>query len=1225
VRKLERIVLINAAGFDYLEFPVGGHTQVIGVNGHGKSTLLRTVLFFYLGTNEKAPYALHDTKRDFVSHYLGDPPSYLIYEVSRGENEPGWHVVVTRPAGRIQFHFIDAPYSRDHYLEGRFVQPVETVLERLREARLPCDTLHSYEDFTHRIYGMVPSTYAVFHPASRAAGQVNVLSQIISGIFTVSQLNADKLKSTLICGVRRDALATELDLVQLKNHLENFRRVNRAVKTYLRYEQSALDLVELADEYERVKTERQQHIEELVRMAKRLPEEGRLLASQRETLQRETTAAEQEFTNREKELTEEISRFKQDIAVLGSKIADGEKIRTEYLRREITRKAAEIDGLPSLRESLRIATEEYDALTAKYEVERHHKDQLIASARQGWIELDRQFQNRINALEREAFQALQGLQEEKDAARNRIESESSDVKKGLVPRRERLDTDRATLNEDFRAFADVKPPEEIDQTARKLHGTEQRRNEVVTRQERLRGQIAIEKQKAEFAREKLDREAFVERKDLETELAQFQATHKRVEGELESFDASLARYYQAHVPEAWSDAARTLNRETLFRNAAELGTESAGGPRGTAWGVSFSTGPLPEPLESYDGDELAARLRELRVSIKDTGDRQQAATERYFAAHDALERTLNQTNQELDAELSDCTEMRNRLSDEIIRLDNALTTLKSQFNQSQTKVRATLDLRDADWKNADAALRGEAAAIDERFRFQLCEIESSFGTRSRDLNQKNAAQLADITAKRNQAFQDHEGTLARIERDFQEAISGKGVDARVVAAAQQRITAAETSIKRIHATLEEVAEYRQKKREWIDVLPSWESQIQALTDSRQARESALGALQERRASVMSSFKNRGDSLVRVEKALNIDLSAWKNFQSDGRFMQEQGYPDRADLPPAVFYQAGALHDRLIAAGNAHENREDLWKRGDKNARTFLNRFDSETLQRRVLGFSPIYEEHFNWTFFADGELKPFVVNRGIAANKRIQTLEFTQLIQNINNRNADFREGIRQVGQIADLVQTHLQENNFVDVLDSIELKVERVDIPLTRTLTAMEEFADVSFSTDQDLFAKRADQTQIDRAIETFERLMIEIDGHPGRQLSLTDYFDFSIRVHENGHDMGWRKSLDHIGSTGTDYLVKMLIYLSLIEVYRARALDSKFAATVHCVLDETGVLAAKYVRSVLEYAATRGIILITAGHSQQTTGFENWILVRKRGQRFAGQTVLRKILRCD
>ena len=95
--------------------------------------------------------------------------------------------------------------------------------------------------------------------------------------------------------------------------------------------------------------------------------------------------------------------------------------------------------------------------------------------------------------------------------------------------------------------------------------------------------------------------------------------------------------------------------------------------------------------------------------------------------------------------------------------------------------------------------------------------------------------------------------------------------------------------------------------------------------------------------------------------------------------------------------------------------------------------------------------------------------------------------------------------------------------------------------------------------------------------------------------------------------------------YLVKMLIYLSLIEVYRARAIDAKAGSTVHCVLDETGILAPKYVRDVLAYATKRGIILITAGHSQQTKEFDHWVRVRKHGPRFGAQTVLRRVLRCD
>ena len=233
--------------------------------------------------------------------------------------------------------------------------------------------------------------------------------------------------------------------------------------------------------------------------------------------------------------------------------------------------------------------------------------------------------------------------------------------------------------------------------------------------------------------------------------------------------------------------------------------------------------------------------------------------------------------------------------------------------------------------------------------------------------------------------------------------------------------------------------------------------------------------------------------------------------------------------------------------------------------SFLNHFDAETLDRKVLGFSPIHA-HFDWMVFVTTELKPFVNGRGIQGMKQIQTQEFEQLIRNICAKNADFHEGIRQVNQTASLVEKHLKENNFVDVLDSIELKVERVDSNLTRILAQLEEFADMNFSTDRDLFGKRADRVQIDRAIETFDELLREIDNYRGQRLQLADYFDFVIRVHENGHDMGWRKSLDHIGSTGTDYLVKMLIYLSLIEIYRERAIDAKAGSSVHCILDETG-----------------------------------------------------------
>ena len=86
-------------------------------------------------------------------------------------------------------------------------------------------------------------------------------------------------------------LATELDLVRLKNQLEGFRRVHRAVKDYLRNEQEAHDLVDAAAEHERIKQERQKAIESLVREAKLLPDEVRQTEEAGKALEREATEA----------------------------------------------------------------------------------------------------------------------------------------------------------------------------------------------------------------------------------------------------------------------------------------------------------------------------------------------------------------------------------------------------------------------------------------------------------------------------------------------------------------------------------------------------------------------------------------------------------------------------------------------------------------------------------------------------------------------------------------------------------------------------------------------------------------------------------------------------------------------------------------------------------------------------------------------------------------------
>jgi hypothetical protein len=910
--------------------------------------------------------------------------------------------------------------------------------------------------------------------------------------------------------------------------------------------------------------------------------------------------------------------------VLDDKIQQGTDISSAYVKWEIERKAKELDSLPELEEEQRQAERERATLTAEFADENQRKEQLLASVRQSWSELSNGFQHRrVETGERFRFKFAE-LDAERETARAKIAHEQVVATEAIKPRRAKLARERAALNCEFRTFAGIVPPREVAETDARFKQAERKQNEESARQERLRSELALEREKAKTEREKIDRDAADESRRIKDALAILEMECNRATVELEAFDASLAHFFQTQIPHSWPDAAKTLSRETLFRDARELEAKSASGVDRTVWGVEISTAKLPDSAEDYDRARLTTELRELRKKLADWQESLTAAQTRYVAAFDAQEKRHAQVATTLEASITASAEARGQLGDEVVRLENHLLNLRSQFEASKQQRREELDAREGAWKEDDENLRKEEEEMEQRFRSLLSAMDADCKARREKLAEAETAARADIELDEKAARLRRDAELARIEQESHRALSEKGANAERVTAAQRRFADAEKEVQRIGKYRDEVAEYRGKKREWMDRLPAWESERNATEENQRAKHTALAQVAERHRLAKAALTERTNKLNAASNTVQDDQKALARFQKDARFSQECGYFDRTDLPPASFHQPGAISEFLTTAATAHESREAVGKEGNTKARAFLNRFEEETLKRKLLGFSPPHE-HFDWFQFVGSELKPFVNNCAITGMKRLQTQQFEQLIHNICNKNAAFRDGIRQVNQTADAVQAHLAKNNFVDVLDSVELKVERVDNQLTRTLEGLEKFAGIAFGQENDLFSKRADRAEIDRAIEHFERLLREIDSHRGKELSLTDYFDFLIRVHENGHDMGWRKSLDHIGSTGTDYLVKMLIYLSLIEVYRARALDPKAESIVHCVMDETGVLAPKYVRAVLSYAAARGIILITAGHSQQTKEFDHWMLVRKHGSRFGAQAVLRKVLRCD
>jgi hypothetical protein len=1224
MRKLSRVILINAAEFDYVEFPVGGHGQVIGVNGHGKSTLLRTLIFFYVGNNERAAYGLPETKKDFVTYYLGDSPAYLIYEVERENGAPPYHIAVTRPAGRIQFHFVDAPFRKEFYLDGTLVRPVDSVQEKLRDARCSFESVASYEEFGNRIYGLQPSTFAVFKPSYKNAATLAILPRIISGIFTVSQLNADKFKAALTCGVRADALATELDLTLLKHQLENFRRVNSAIKTYIRYEPEADALLETADQFSAKVSERLHAIEDLIRLAKRLPIEVQTVTDEKAALAKEEAEAESQFKTADSILQGEIEELGKDLAVIASKIEDGAKREQEYANRNIEQKNRELRRLPELREEQRLAETEHASLTAKYEDENQRKVNLIANVEQTFAALRAEHAIQRADVDRAMLLATQKAEQDRDALLKKFGEEEQLAKQQLLLRRKHLTTERQLVNGEYKALAGLKEPPELTTARKTIESNLGKQRDYGTRIDELRHNLEVENLKSDAERAKFDADAEKGREAISGTIEALNKEKSSAATVLDAFETSLANFFQKTAPQGWSSAVKTLNRETLLSNAESLHARLSDANPHSVWGVELSTDPIAEPQDEWDRKALTEKLSAVKQQLAEQHDNLTAAHDRYITAAAKAEKDATARRHATQTAIEVAKQSRQDLVDDNVRLTNQVATFEGEWKRLKEGKTASVQKRDSENAAVEEQLLKDEKATNDHWGQQRNALNESHREAIEQLSTEANQRRAQIEADEQSAAERRKLELTRIEQAFEQALHNKGANANLVQKARKRFNEAIENTNRVAAYESEVSTFLEIKRHFIDPLPSLRSQHFATEQVLNSKNERRMQLHEEHQQRCDSLKERRELLSKCSDELDRDGEALTHFRTDVRFAQELGYFERDDLVAVSLYRPEAIRGLLLNAQNAHSEKETLAKEGNDQARKFLNRFEPEVLDKKVLGFSPIHP-FFDWFIFVGSELRPFVTYRTLTGMKQIQTQEFEQLIQNISRRNADFTAGIRQVKQTAELVEKRLQENNFVDVLDSIELKVNRVDTNLAQILAKLEEFAGLTFGTERDLFGKQADRVQVDKAIETFERLVREINNSKRERLELTDYFEFSIRVCENGHDMGWRKSLDEIGSTGTDYLLKMLIYLALIEVYREKALANPENSVVHCVMDETGVLAPKYVRKVLDYASSRGIVLITAGHSQQTTGFENWMRVCRRGKRFSGQIVLRKVLKCD
>jgi len=191
-----------------------------------------------------------------------------------------------------------------------------------------------------------------------------------------------------------------------------------------------------------------------------------------------------------------------------------------------------------------------------------------------------------------------------------------------------------------------------------------------------------------------------------------------------------------------------------------------------------------------------------------------------------------------------------------------------------------------------------------------------------------------------------------------------------------------------------------------------------------------------------------------------------------------------------------------------------------------------------------------------------------------------------------------KIPKIINKINTDFRQKNFVTAVNNIELDITDSKNTAVTLLRRIKEFNDENALSlgETNLFSGVNHHKSNEKAVELLKQLVKEINFAKDSVVKLADSFELSFRIEENGNSTGWVEKLTNVGSEGTDVLVKAMINIMLLNVFKESASRRFSEFKLHCMMDEIGKLHPTNVKGIMKFANERNILLINGSPTEST-----------------------------
>jgi hypothetical protein len=1184
-RILNRIVEINISNVKYADIELSGNTCFVGTNNFGKTSLQRAILFFYSANSRGL--GISASQKPFEEHYFRYENSYLIYEIAT--EDKSFFVMVYRH-NKLVFRFVDAPFDPDFFFTANDeAMKIKEIIANLEKRGIYISNqIDTFERYRNIIYGTeTDKQLSKFHLLKGNEKYQNI-PKSITNVFLSSKSSVD---SRFIKDFIANSLTSEsssIKLEQVERQLRQFNEKYSDIETYLKKEST--QLIEMIDKkYDQVHMLKGAQME----MADKLGSSLRFAETQNESIRDASKKKEEELEilTAEHETTKENIESKQndireEIGYYDRTIRDANKKLKVYKDQNVEQALEKNQEREKLQVELNIARREYESLTSNVASIEMKYSTLIEQLRNDKTA----YINKINSRTSEIFNHYNELQL---LQKNEYNKRDSELKQ---KRDEGINEVGSEITAKQIEFNELKSEEKVIRTTRfyeqeikdlESELAELRAVSYKNKSERAIKQNMVQTLQREWEALEVKLKTSLSNRVNQTnnEIIKIKNEIKEIEGKLNVQHDAFYGFLEKNVKNWHNTIGKVVNEKLLFRT--DISPEYKQEAADTLYGISLNletVDVVSKSIEEYqfEKNERLVQIRDLEESLNVF---QTANNEEKMLAADKFGKQLGEMKEDVKVltyslELADKRE--HKLGSE---LEEWRSKAGVEVEQSLTGNRQRLNLIEEEL----AILTKKKNNLLNDFNNQFDKLKAYNEERLAELKERQETEISELEVEKKNQVKEFENKEDELSKEKETNYKSKGVDSKQLKIVENRMKEIQEALKEIEQYAQIISDYLKDKREIFDKLPDF---IQKKEEFVKSNNDLTLQLEE----TMRKYTAKRLELNKQKKAFDeelIDFNNGINFYSNN-FRETPVYTKYSDIIERA------------EAKRTNYNIMDLCTQLLKNDSHFNEEYGA--FQRYVNEFAGKFriDNHFNFVIRNDasqGEYERFAQNLRSFINENKIELSIAETATQIGLVTDSIATKVKELsGQkdkiqhIITLIAEDFKKAEFEEskLIEFIKIRLEESDNKVYKLLKRIQEFREENglvyneglFNTD---FATGQKREISGRAVKLLEQLRSAIKEQEQEEIRLQDLFELKFNIKEGMNETGWTHKIDSIGSTGTDILVKAIIYITLLHVFiKESSHRSSKDFKVHCIIDEVGQISAHYLRELLRFAKNRNIMMI-------------------------------------